>query len=296
MWRVLRTLRLVLAVILSLVLVDSLSGLFYRTNTAVSVVRTGPTTGAVHTLLVFPGYAADCHSISDAFRRNLDSQWKMVVVCYPERGIDDTQIFMALRGDIESAAPGQVSILAGSMGGMVAVTFLERLRQSDPAMLAEVSLFLDTSPADRTLIKVPPGALWLSHWYRGGVLSSLVWYITDGSPDRPTLEPGASLETVEMGDTFNREIGMPALTSQAQYIDDFRLANLTSYSGIVGSATFIEANSPDLDPMVWVAESVSEWRGQMPELRVRTLESRVGNWHIPWTQRPEEVLDVVLHP
>lgn len=290
-----RAIRLLLAVLVALgllVTVDAITGAFYRTSTEMSVIRTGPET-ASRTLLVFPGYAGDCHSISAAFAPRLTPSWQMVVLCYSERGIDDDQVLMLLRPYIENLPPGSVSVLAGSMGAMVAVNFLDRLARSDPNLRPELGLFLDDSPPDRSYVKAS-SLLPLSTWYRGGALSSGIWYLANGSLDHSALEAGASLDVVRRGDLYYREIGLPALSSQANYIYEFRLEDHLRFGDLVRSATFIRAGKGGEDPMINVDGSIEAWSQRLPELRVSKLTSREGSWHVPWTLRPQEVLTVVL--
>lgn len=293
MRKAIRFLLAVLIVFALLLTVDTTSGFFYRTSTQMSVATTSPEGIASRTLLVFPGYAGDCHSISTAFAPRLIPGWQMVVLCYPEREIDDDQVFDLLRRYVEEAPQGSVTILAGSMGGMVAVNFLDRLARTNSNLRPDVRLLLDTSPPDRAFVKMS-SFLPMSAWYRGGPISSAIWYIGNVSMDHSALEPGASLDIVRQGDRYFREIGMPALASQANYINEFRLDDHLHFRDLLATATFITAGEGGEDPMIKVSTSIEAWRKRLPELRVSTLNSREGSWHVPWTLRPQEVLTVVM--
>lgn len=291
-----KAVRFLLAVLVAFALllaVDAITGMFYRTSTKMSVATTSPQGVPSHTLLVFPGYAGDCHSISSAFGPRLLPGWQMVVLCYPEREIDDDQVFSLLRTYVEEAPQGTVSMLAGSMGAMVAVNFLDRLARTNSNFRPDVRLLLDDSPPDRAFVKMS-SFLPMSTWYRGGVISSAIWYIANGSLDHSALEAGASLDIVQQGDRYYREIGMQALASQANYIYDFRLDDHLHFRDLLASATFITAGKGGEDPMINVGASIEAWRERLPELRVSTLNSREGSWHVPWTLRPQEILTVVL--
>lgn len=283
-----------LAVVATLLAVDLLTSLFYRTDTTMSISRSGPQGGSDHTLVVFPGYAGDCDSVSQALGPHLPQSWNLVVLCYAERGVDDDQVFALIGAEIEGAPAGSVSILAGSMGGMIAARFLDRLARSGQDTDLEVRLFLDTSPPDSIYLKRPESLLKLTHWYRGGALTSFLWWIANRSSDHSALEPGASLEVVEDGDRYFRQIGMPALTSQAQYIDSFRLADAPYFQSLVSHAVFIKAANAADDPLVEVDRSIEAWRIRLPGLQTVELTSRQGDWHVPWNLRPKEVVSVVL--
>lgn len=292
-----RLLRVATAVVVTLLVMDLVSSLFYRTDATMSVVRSGPPGESARTLIVFPGYAGDCHSVFDALKPGLDASWALVVLCYADRGIDDDQVFSLLRGDVESAPVGSVSILAGSMGGMVAVTFLDRLARSSTGSPLLAELFLDTVPSDSSFVKRPEFAFRLAHYYRGGMIASLWWRLINSlpaAPDQSALEPTASLDNVERGDRYYRQIGLPTLTSQAQYIDEFRLASIPDFQKAVSSAVFIKAANSEQDPLVDVRGSIGTWLARLPTMRVVEIASRRGDWHIPWTRRPSEVLSVVL--
>lgn len=288
--------RFLLAILVSVALVfsiDLITGAYWHTSTQMSVVRTKSGINPSHTLIVFPGFAGDCQSISDAFGPHLMPDWQMVVLCYPDRDIDDAQVFDLLRPVVEAAPRGSVSILAGSMGAMVSVKFLDSLARSSPGFRPDLRLILDDSPADQSLVRMS-WILPLSTWYRGGVLSSAIWYALHGSRDHSSMESGASLDVVERGDLYFQEIGIPALASQGFYIYDFRLDDHSEFKNLLRSATFVKAGGGGQDPLVDVDASIAAWAARLPQLRVVTLVSRHGDWHVPWTSRPREILTVVL--
>lgn len=285
------------AVLIALLVTDLVSSVFYRTDTTMSVIRSGPPGESPRTLLVFPGYLGDCQSTFDAFSPSLDATWTLVVLCYAERGIDDDQVFSLLRSDVESAPLGSVSILAGSMGGMVAVTFLDRLARESTESRPQVELFLDTVPSNNSLVKRPQLAFCVAHFYRGGVVASFWWRLintSDDNLDYSALEPNADIDIVERGNQYFRRIGMASLTSQAQYIDEFELAAMHDFQRVVSSAVFIKATHSERDPLVKVGSSIDMWLTRLTDMRVTELASRQGDWHIPWTLRPQEVLGVII--
>ncbi len=244
-------------------------------------------------LIVFPGHGADGASIARAFEPIVDPAWTVIVVCFAERGVDDAAILGRLQPHVESRPPGRVRVLAGSMGGMVAATFLDGYARSHPDA-APVDLFLDTCPWDRSAVKVPRPLLGLSRWYQGGRISSEVWALVPRVGAGPELEPDADVDAVRLSAQHNRRIGTPALFSEASYIDRFRLRGRNQLPDAAGSATYIRATESHRDALIDVAASIRGWGRVFPDLRTVTLASRAGKWHIPWMERPREVLAVVL--
>ena len=279
---------------------DLSSGVAYRTNTEASVVVTdSPETSRSGTdhqraIVVFPGYAADCHAISDAFTPYLLHNTSLIVVCYAERGVDDQQIYQLVASSLQELSPDAIHILGGSMGGMFATRFLEIFQSEAGARrVDDMRLILDTSPTSATEIKAPAWVFKASHWYRGGVISSLVWAGLTTLNSEPVPEAGADRSAIERGNEYNRWIGLPALSSQAEYLANFSLSEITGGSSLLDETVFVETAEPQDDPLIRVDPAIESWRSVFPELAVHTLSSRRGKWHIPWTYRPQEILAVV---
>ncbi len=277
----------------ALLALDALTSRAYRIRTEGALVVTGSGDAASDLLIVFPGHGADGDSIARAFEPIVDPSWTVIVVCFAERGVDDAAILERLLPHVESRAQGKVRVLAGSMGGMVAATFLDGYARSHPGA-KPVDLFLDTCPWDRSAVKVPAPVLRLSRWYQGGWISSAVWARVPRAGSGPDLEPDADVDAVRASAERNRRVGTPALFSEASYIDRFRLHRLSHLSDAVGSTTYIRATESHRDALIDVAASIRGWGRVFPDLRTVTLASRAGKWHIPWMERPREVLAVVL--
>jgi len=86
---------------------------------------------------------------------------------------------------------------------------------------------------------------------------------------------------------------MPALTTQAAYLGSFSSGEIRGIGDVVQRATYLEAESPQDDPLIRVNASISDWKKGLPELAVVTIATRMGSWHLPWTYRPRETLDAV---
>lgn len=280
-------------VLVSLLVVDWVSGFAFKTGRAASLVLTR---GEPHAeaMVVFPGYAGGCESVSRAFLDQRSHGEALAVVCYPERGVDDGQLYGLLSSALKELAPSSIKIVGGSLGGMVAAKFLHRWAQ-DPAnvSMAPVDLVLDTAPSGPTTVMAPNWALALGHWYRGGVLSSLGWAAISGLSTRPVAEPEASRETIRAGDEFNRWIGFPALASQAAYMDDFDLREVEGLSSLVSCSVYLHSDGSGTDPLVATEASIEEWHEVLPGLRTVAVQGRDPAWHLPWTFRPHESMAAI---
>ncbi len=286
----------VLVAITSLLLADVVSGLVYRTSTAASAVVTQARSGRADELLVvFGGYASDCLSISRAFEPELDDRNAMVVLCYAERGVDDDDVFRTVMQHVEDLQPESIRVLGGSLGGLVAVRFLERYRDSPQAAdLGPVVLVLDTAPSSSQTVRRPQWLFAVARWYRGGVISSAVWHLLSGLGERPDAEPDAATDVIRRGEQANASVGMPALTSQAAYLASFSSSELADVGDVVTSVTYLRAEHAHRDPLIDVHDATDEWSHALPGTKVVDLPERNGAWHVPWTYRPHETLEAVL--
>jgi pimeloyl-ACP methyl ester carboxylesterase len=275
--------------------VDSLAGLAYNTSTTVAVVVTKPPSGQVNeALVVFPGYAGPATPISHAFASHLGQQEAMIVVNYAQRGIDDEAIYRLVVGQLDLLQPQRVRILGGSMGGMVAVRFLARYAaRPERTRFGRVVLVLDTAPSGPNRIRRPQWLFAVSSWYRGGPITSAIWTLISRWGDRPIPEPGADQSIIADGERENALVGTPALTTQAAYIDSFSPTEIPGIRDAVLRATYLKAQSAQHDPLVDVDASIADWTIALPNLTVTTIANRRGEWHLPWTYRPNETITVV---
>lgn len=153
-----------------------------------------------------------------------------------------------------------------------------------------VELFLDAAPISQTAVRRPPALFALSRIYRGGIISSLGWRLLSRFQDLPALEPGVSTVAVDEGNAYNRGLGTWTLTAQARYIADFDPQEISSALPAVRRATYLTSPRSGLDPVVDVPRSIEGWRRYIPDLEVEVSPSRNGEWHLPWTYRPRELL------
>lgn len=282
-------------VVVALALADALTGLNYRTSTDASVIVTRPKVGAVNeALIVFPGYASDGTVVSKAFAPYLAKGQAMIVVRYAQREIDDQAVYRLIINQLNALAPHRVRILGGSLGGIVAARFLDRYMDG-PARVrfGSVTLVLDTAPSGSHNIRRPQWVFSLCSWYRGGAISSAIWALISRLGSRPLPEPGADRAIIEDGNNANAWVGMPTLTTQASYLSSFGFREVSGIHDVVSHAVYLEARSPQDDPLVRVSESIADWRFVLPNLAVSTIATRRGDWHLPWTYRPRETLDAV---
>jgi hypothetical protein len=275
--------------------VDSLAGLAYHTSTDASIIVTWPRTGTVdEALVVFPGYASIGKAVSDAFRPSLNDNQAMVVVGYAQRGVDDQAIYRQVMDELATLAPRRLRILAGSMGGAVATRFLTRYaRSADLHRFGKVVLVLDTAASGPGTAQVPQWIFWVSSWYRGGPVSSAGWALLSGFVAQPMPEPGANQEIIDEGNDGNAWLGLPALTTQADYLGSFRADEIPAIRSAVLRATYLRANPAQADPLIRVDDAIVAWKTGLPDLTVTTIATRQGSWHLPWTYRPRETLAAV---
>ncbi|EAP97898.1 hypothetical protein JNB_13078 [Janibacter sp. HTCC2649] len=272
-------------------LLDFSSGFFVQTDRTPHLCTKSPSESGLPLLLVFPGFAADGCSSHDAFTAALGQPVHVVAVQYPEGDIDDDAIYALVRQEIEQASPDRIVVLAGSMGGMVATRFLGRLAQdSSMSEFHSVELFLDAAPISQATVRRSSALFAFSQIYRGGVVSSLGWRLISRFQTLPDPEAGVSTVAVDEGNAYNHGLGTWTLAAQARYIADFDPREISKALPAVRRATYLSAPQSALDPVVDVPRSIQGWRRYVPSLEVVETPSRHGEWHLPWTYRPRELL------
>lgn len=281
-----------LAAAVAFLAADSLLGHGYHESTSASVIVTRPSTPIVdEALVVFPGYASDGDVVSRAFAPYMRDGQAMIVVDYAQRGVDDAAIFRLTMEQVRTLAPRRLRVFGGSMGGVVATRFLARYATSpDRERFGPVVLVLDTAPAGMDTIKRPHWLFSLSAWYRGGPLTSTGWALLSRFGVRPSPELGANHEVIDEGDHRNAWVGVPALTTQAEYLGTFRPDEIPQIRGIVLRGAYLQAASAGDDPLVRVDSAIARWKAGLPTLTIVTIPGRRGSWHLPWTYRPRETL------
>src|ERR1019366_8148288 len=116
--------------------------------------------------------------------------------------------------DLLPLRPTELRVYGASMGGMVSKMFLDRYRQAG-VPFGKITLILDSAPANRNDIKRPSFFLDASCWYRGGLLSSIVWAVVSEFWKKPPVPDGTSRNIVLAARNAEAWVGMPAATSQA---------------------------------------------------------------------------------
>jgi hypothetical protein len=83
---------------------------------------------------------------------------------------------------------------------------------------------------------------------------------------------------------------MPAATSQACFIAQFRPLRDRELLRATQQVVFLEGSSSDKDPVIRIPEAIASWQRAAPDLRVVTINSRAGQWHLPLIERPMETV------
>jgi hypothetical protein len=296
-WR--RRARKPLAIIVLVLVVlfgtDMASGFVYRTSTAGSVVVTAPASGpARQAIVVFPGYVMSGGALSAAFSPHLGATDAMVVVDYAERGVDMDDLYSKIVKELHRISPRALRVYGASMGGMCAREFLTRY-QADGLPFGKAVLILDTAPASADMVKRPGWMFWLASWYRGGFLSSVVWSgLSRLGGSGPEPEPDADRDLIRQARRYTADIGMPAITSQAEFIKNSSPVRPGELTPSTSRVVYLHGRDADRDPLVRVTESILTWRVASPGLTAKLLETRQGDWHIPLIERPRETVEAML--
>ncbi|WP_147339572.1 alpha/beta hydrolase family protein [Actinomadura spongiicola] len=268
---------------------DTLAGLAHRTGTDVGVVRVDARSRATETLIVvFPGFIMPAAEVAQAFAPHLRANVGLLVVQYADRGVDPSRIHAALLPEINRLRPYNLVFYGASMGGMCAYDFLLRAKHELPGT---PGLVLDTAPASVEDVRRPGWSFWLASRYRGGPLASGVWNALSRLPvSRPTPEVDADASLIVRSRSRSAKVGMPAITSQAAYIGGFRLR----HTDLTGRIHYLRANPATQDPLIKVDQAIIHWRAVHPSLKVSSISSRRGDWHIPLVERPAETVAAIL--
>jgi hypothetical protein len=273
---------------------DALMGLGYRTNTNADVSLIFPRSGTTHrVILIFPGYVMPGDTLGRAFAPYVANDDALVVVNYAERGIDASQIFEKVMAALRRLKPVELRVYGASMGGMVSKLFLDRYLQIG-APYGKVVLILDSAPASRNDIKRPSILFELSCWYRGGPLSSAAWATVSRLGAEPAIEDGAREELVRAARRYGAWVGMPAATSQASFIAKFGPLRNDELLKVSKQVIYLQGYSPGDDPLVRIPDAIAGWRVAFRELEVVTVQGRSGRWHLPLVEQPRETVRAMI--
>jgi hypothetical protein len=286
--------RLILAGLPVLLIVDAMLGIAYRTNTSADVRIIVPRSGTTHrAIVVFPGYIMPGDILGRAFAPYVADDDAMVVVNYAERGVNAQQIFGNVMSALNTLRPVEVRVYGASMGGMLGKSFLDHYRQAG-APYGKVTLVLDSVPASRNNVKRPSFLLDVSCWYRGGPLSSAVWAVISELGDKPPIEDGTPQDIVSAARHAGAWVGIPAVTSQACFIAKFGPLKESELVDVAQQVIYLQGNPPDDDPLVRISDSITDWRVAFPNLIVTTVQGRNGRWHLPLMEYPRETVRALI--
>lgn len=107
-------------------------------------------------------------------------------------------------------------------------------------------------------------------------------------------EPDANPGLIREARFSSAWVGMPALTSQADFISTFRPLREGELEAAASRVVYLHAHNEDLDPLVKVDASIIDWKRAFPHMKVEEIATRAGNWHIPLIERPAEVMQAIL--
>jgi hypothetical protein len=280
--------------VLSLILADVVSGLFYRTGDQSEVLTVGSRSGRTDlSIVVFPGYIMPGDTLSRAFAPYLPADDALIVVRYAERGVDARRISANVMAALRSVKPRKVLVYGASMGGMVGKLFLDNYRAAG-APYGQVVFVLDTAPAAKSDVRRPSALFEVSCWYRGGFLSSVGWALIASLQREPPIESEASPTLVQTAHRAGAWAGTPALSSQACFISRFPSLKPGDLTGIVSHFTYLQGNDPADDPLVRVAQATTTWRTANPSLDVVTIRERPGKYHLPLVEYPRATMTAIL--
>jgi hypothetical protein len=282
--------------LVALLILDALMGLAYRTNTNASVKVVAARSGMTHRAIVlFPGYVMPGDTLAKAFAPYVANDDALVVVNYAERGINEPDISDKVLAMLHTLKPVELRIYGASMGGMLSKLFLDRYREKGMPY-GKVILILDSAPASRNNVKASPFLLDLSCWYRGGPLSSAVWAAIRELQPTPPTEEHADQEIVKAAHHAGAWAGMPAMTSQACFIQKFVPPKPDELLGVAQQVVFLQGHPPDDDPVVRIPAAIAGWRVAFPGVLAVTLADRAGKWHLPLVERPLETVRAITAP
>jgi hypothetical protein len=290
--RVLRIIALTLAALVVLVAIDSLVGLTYRASTAVQIYVTRSNVAPINeTLVVFPGYTMPGNLLSRAFAPYLAPHEAMVVVGYAERGLDVDAIYGEVMVQVKRLGGASLRVYGGSIGGLVAVQFLQRYGR-DGARFGTAVLVLDTTPSSSEQVKRPRWMFRMASWYRGGPITSAGWAEVSQFLPKPELEAGANRHLAKAAWHAEAWVGTPALTTQAAYLSNFSPLRANELAPVVARAVYLRGGPGD-DPLVQVDQSIHDWSRMLPGLFVTALPRREAGWHLPIIERPQETMSAI---
>jgi hypothetical protein len=280
--------------VLSLIVADVVSGLFYRTDDQSKVLTVGSRSSRNElAIVVFPGYIMPGDTLSRAFGPYLPADDALIVVQYAERGVDAQQISANVMAALRSVKPQRVLVYGASMGGMVGKLFLDSYRAAG-APYGKVIFVLDTAPAAKSDVRRPSALFNVSCWSRGGLLSSVGWALIAGLQPEPPIESEASPTLVQTAHRAGAWAGTPALSSQACFISRFPSLKQGELTSIVGHFTYLQGSDPADDPLVRIAQATTAWRTANPSLDVVTIRERPGKYHLPLVEYPHATMTAIL--
>ncbi|WP_067478687.1 hypothetical protein [Actinomadura hibisca] len=271
-----------------LVAADTASGAFHHRGKETSLISIPPRSGDLSTLIVvFPGYLMPAAELGRAFASHLDATTGLLLVQYAERGVDPTAIRASLALRLRNLRPERIVFYGASMGGMCAHDVLRGM----DGLTTPVDLVLDTAPASSQDVRRPGWFFTLASSYRGGYLASGVWRLLANLPAaRPTPELDADRDIINSARHHYATAGMPAVTSEADYIGAFRLRAPSRHPDRV---VYLHAHEPVHDPLIKVDQAIARWRTVYPALITEEIKGRQGGWHIPLVERPKETLKAI---
>ncbi len=284
------------AALVALACVDDLVGtFFYRTSTKARIEVVPARDQPAHrAIVILPGYMMSGVIVAKAFSPFVSKRDALIGVDYADRGVNPDDIYRQVMKALYSVVPSRVIFFAGSMGGMVAIDLLARYEE-DGAPFGKISVVFDTAPGAWSDIRRPAWLFDVGCWYRGGPISSAVWAMISSTMTQPTSESIANPALIAAARQSGMWVGMPAITTQACYIRRFSLPiGAVELGRAVRQVLYLHGSRPQDDPLVDINSSIKHLRRSFPGLRVITIPGRLGRWHLPLVERPQETVDAFI--
>jgi hypothetical protein len=125
-------------------------------------------------------------------------------------------------------------------------------------------------------------------------VGSAVWSLVSRFEPRPVAEAEADARIISAFRRATARVGLPAISSQASYIARFAGLRPGELVAVAERVSFLHGHGHARDPVIRVGRAIAGWRHAFPDLRVVSIESRQGRWHLPLIERPRETVTAIL--
>lgn len=281
------------ATVVTLLVVDALSGLAFHTSTQPVVTSVGSEVEtADRAIVVFPGYVMSGSVVARSLRAFLPSDYAILGVDYAERGVDSARIYTLVARELDRIRPREVVFYGASMGGLVASQVAKRYAD-DGQRFGRIVLILDSAPTGKSDIRRPAWSFWIACHFSGGVISSLVWAALVAVSPTPPRSSAASADLVQRSYRAGKWVGAPALTSQACFLAQPATDAPWGNADTLSKTCFLRGDGSGADPLVRTDQAIASWRVWAPTMRTIVVTHRDARYHLPLVEFPKETADAI---